>query len=175
MRTQYPTYVDNCTNLSLRDAFSLKIWGGTTFDIAMRLLYKCHWERLKTLRNKVPQVSFQMMLCGINAMGYTNYPDNLVQKFCKQASKYSVEILRIFDSINNTEKLKLGVDAIVSTSGFMEGNLYYTGGVLDTNKGKCDIEYYINVTSDLASMGVHYLSVKDMVGLLTTRAATMLV
>ena len=116
-----------------------------------------------------------MLLCGTNVVGYTNYYNNAVHKFCKQASKSGVDILCVFDSLNYTENLKIGIDAVGSTSRVMEVILYYIGGILDPNKGKCDIGYYINLTSDLNDMGVYYIAVEEMAGLLNPRAATMLV
>ena len=153
MRTQYPSNGAYFNNLYLVDVFSLVMWGGATFDLAMFFLNKCPWKVIKTLREKVPDVLFQILLCGANTVGYTNYPNNLVQKFCKQASKSGVEIFRIFNSINYIDNLKLGGDAAGSVGGFMEGTLSYTGGVLDPRKVKYDLEYYIKITRDLSDMG----------------------
>ena len=116
-----------------------------------------------------------MLLRSANAVGYINYSNIIIHKFCKQASKYSVYVFRIFDYLNYTENLNIGVDAAGSASGFVEGTLSYTGGVSEPNKGKYDLEYNINLTRDITDMGIHYLAVKNMAGLLTPCASTMLV
>ena len=116
-----------------------------------------------------------MMLRGANAVGYTNYPDSMVHKFWKQASKSGVNVSDIFNSLDYTDNLKLSFDAAGSTGGFVEGTLSYMGGILDHNKGKYDIEYRINLARDIDAMGVHSLTVKNIVGLLTPRATTTLI
>ncbi len=163
------------TNAALKNAFSLEMWGGATFDVAMRFLHECPWERLESLREAVPNVPFQMLLRGANAVGYTNYPDNVVHKFCNQAHKSGVDVFRVFDSLNYVENLKLGVDAAGSAGGFVEGTMSYTGDVADPSKGKYNLDYYLDLASQLVDMGVHSLAIKDMAGLLTPRATTMLV
>ena len=175
MTTQELTNAANFANLSLRDAVSLDMWGGATFDVAMRFLHECPWERLETLREKVPGVLFQMLLYGDNTVGYTNYSNKLVHKFCKQASKSDVDVFHLFGSINYIENLNLNFDAAGSASMFMEGTLSYTGDASDPNKDKSDLSYYIKLIRDLSDMGFHSLAAKDMVGLLNPRAATMLV
>jgi len=163
------------TNAALSNAFSLEMWGGATFDVAMRFLNECPWERLEQLREAVPNVPFQMLLRGANAVGYTNYPDNVVYKFCEQAKTSGVDIFRVFDSLNYIDNLKLGVDAAGSAGGFVEGAMSYTGDVADPTKGKYNLEYYLDLASKLVDMGVHSLAIKDMAGLLTPRASKMLV
>ena len=163
------------TNAALAKAFSLEMWGGATFDVAMRFLNECPWERLEQLREAVPNVPFQMLLRGANAVGYTNYPDNVVYKFCEQAQKSGVDVFRVFDSLNYIDNLKLGVDAAGAAGGFVEGAMSYTGDVADASKGKYNLEYYLDLASKLVDMGVHSLAIKDMAGLLTPRATTMLV
>ena len=163
------------TNAALANAFSLEMWGGATFDVSMRFLHECPWERLEKLREAVPNVPFQMLLRGANAVGYTNYPDNVVHKFCNQAHKSGVDIFRVFDSLNYIENLQLGVDAAGSAGGFVEGAMSYTGDVADPTKGKYNLEYYMDLARKLVDMGVHSLAVKDMAGLLTPRATTLLI
>ena len=141
----------------------------------MRFLHECPWDRLEKLREAVPDVPFQMLLRGANAVGYTNYPDNVVYKFCDQAHKSGIDIFRVFDSLNYIENLKLGVDAAGKAGGFVEGAMSYTGDVADPNKGKYTLEYYLNLAEELVDMGVHSLAIKDMAGLLTPRATKMLV
>lgn len=176
MRTKELERCAAYTNVALSDAFSLEMWGGATFDVAMRFLHECPWDRLESLREKVPDVPFQMLLRGANAVGYTNYPDNVVHKFCKQAHASGIDIFRVFDSLNYLENLKLGVDAAGSAGGFVEGAMSYTGNVADPSKGKYNLEYYMNLADKLVNdMGVHSLAIKDMAGLLTPAASRTLV
>ena len=175
MRTKELERCAEYTNTALSNAFSLEMWGGATFDVAMRFLHECPWERLESLREKTPDVPFQMLLRGANAVGYTNYPDNVVHKFCKQAQASGIDIFRVFDSLNYLDNLKLGVDAAGSAGGFVEGAMSYTGNVADPTKGKYNLEYYMKLADELVDMGVHSLAVKDMAGLLTPAAAKMLV
>ena len=175
MRTQELVRCADATNTALANAFSLEMWGGATFDVAMRFLHECPWERLETLREEVPDVPFQMLLRGANAVGYTNYADNVVYRFCDQAHKSGIDVFRVFDSLNYLENLKLGVDAAGNAGGFVEGAMSYTGDVADPTKGKYNLEYYMKLGRELVDMGVHSLAIKDMAGLLTPKAATMLV
>eukprot|EP00804_Cyclotella_cryptica_P025245 CCRYP_010356-RA/>CCRYP_010356-RA protein AED:0.04 eAED:0.04 QI:225/1/1/1/1/1/3/119/1229 len=168
----------NCaeyTNMALSNAFSLEMWGGATFDVAMRFLHECPWVRLETLREKVPDVPFQMLLRGANAVGYTTYADNVVYKFCKQAQASGIDVFRVFDSLNYLDNLKLGVDAAGAAGGFVEGTMSYTGNVADPSKGKYNLEYYLKLADELVRMDVHSLAIKDMAGLLTPAATTLLV
>jgi pyruvate carboxylase len=175
MRTEELVGCADYTNVALANAFSLEMWGGATFDVAMRFLREDPWERLEQLREKVPDVPFQMLLRGANAVGYTNYADNVVHRFCKQAQKSGVDVFRVFDSLNYLENLKLGVDAAGEAGGFVEGAMSYTGDVADPTKGKYSLDYYMKLADDLVGMGVHSLAIKDMAGLLTPKAATLLV
>jgi pyruvate carboxylase len=175
MRTQDLIRCAEATNTAFSNAFSLEMWGGATFDVAMRFLHECPWKRLETLREEVPDVPFQMLLRGANAVGYTNYADNVVYKFCKQAQTSGVDVFRVFDSLNYLENLKLGVDAAGTAGGFVEGTMSYTGDVADPSRGKYNLEYYMNLARELVDMGSHSLCIKDMAGLLTPKAATMLV
>ena len=169
MRTQDLTNTANSANISLRDAFSLYMWGSATFDVTMRFLHECTWVSIEKLKEKVPEVLFKMMLRGVNAMEYTNYINNVVKKFCKQASKSSLDIFLIFNCLNYIDDLKLGTDAAGSALGFLGVTLSYKGVVLDPNKGNNYLKYYIKMTRDLSNMGVHYLSIKYMKGFLTPR------
>jgi len=163
------------TNAALSNAFSLEMWGGATFDVAMRFLNECPWERLEQLREATPNVPFQMLLRGANAVGYTNYPDNVVFKFCEQAQKSGIDVFRVFDSLNYIDNLKLGVEAAGTAGGFVEGTMSYTGDVSDPTKGKYNMDYYLDLARKLVDMGVHSLAIKDMAGLLTPRATSLLV
>jgi len=175
MRTSELLRCADYTSEALANAFSLEMWGGATFDVAMRFLHECPWDRLEALREAVPNIPFQMLLRGANAVGYTNYPDNVVYKFCKQAKESGVDVFRVFDSLNYLDNLKLGADAAAAAGGFVEGAISYTGDVADPSKSKYDLEYYLKLASELESMGVHSLAIKDMAGLLTPRSATQLV
>ena len=163
------------SNKVLSNAFSMEMWGGATFDVAMRFLNECPWDRLEKLREQVPNVPFQMLLRGANAVGYTNYPDNVVHKFCEQAHESGVDVFRVFDSLNYLDNLQLGVDAAGQAGGFVEGTMSYTGDVSDPDKGKYNMDYYLDLSRKLVDMGVHSLAIKDMAGLLTPRATSELV
>ena len=165
----------DATAEALANCFSIEMWGGATFDVAMRFLHECPWSRLEQLREAVPNIPFQMLLRGANAVGYTNYPDNVVYKFCEQAHKSGVDIFRVFDSLNYLDNLKLGVDAAGAAGGFVEGAITYTGDVADPSKTKYDLEYYLKLADEFKKMGVHSLAIKDMAGLLTPRSADMLI
>jgi len=175
MRTQEFERCAEATNEVMANAFSMEMWGGATFDVAMRFLHECPWKRLESLREKTPDVPFQMLLRGANAVGYTNYADNVVYKFCNQAQKSGVDVFRVFDSLNYIENLKLGVDAAGKAGGFVEGTMSYTGDVADPTKGKYNLEYYMKLARELVDMGSHSLAIKDMAGLLTPRASKLLV
>jgi len=175
MRTQELERCAEATNEVMANAFSLEMWGGATFDVAMRFLHECPWKRLESLREKTPDIPFQMLLRGANAVGYTNYADNVVYKFCDQAQKSGIDVFRVFDSLNYIENLKLGVDAAGKAGGFVEGTMSYTGDVADPTKGKYNLEYYMNLARELVDMGSHSLAVKDMAGLLTPRASKLLI
>merc|ERR1719487_771658 len=175
MRTQDLLRCADYTNEALANCFSMEMWGGATFDVAMRFLHECPWNRLEQLREAVPNVPFQMLLRGANAVGYTSYPDNVVYKFCEQAQKSGIDVFRVFDSLNYLDNLKLGVDAAGAAGGFVEGTLSYTGDVSNPSKGKYTLDYYLKLSADLEKMGVHSIAIKDMAGLLTPRSAEMLV
>jgi len=151
------------------------MWGGATFDVAMRFLHESPWTRLEKLRELTPDIPFQMLLRGANAVGYTNYPDNLVHKFCKQAKDSGIDIFRVFDSLNYIDNLKLGIEAAGGAGGFVEAAICYTGDISDPKKGKYTLDYYLSYAKQLAELGVHSIAIKDMAGLLKPRAATMLV
>lgn len=155
--------------------FSLEMWGGATFDVALRFLKECPWDRLERLRDAVPNIPFQMLLRGANAVGYTSYPDNIIFEFAKLAKNRGVDIFRIFDSLNYVENLKLGIDAVGEAGGVIEASICYTGDVSDPGKKKFSLQYYVDLAGALVDLGIHILNIKDMAGLLKPRAATMLV
>ena len=155
--------------------YALECWGGATFDVALRFLHECPWDRLERLRALVPNIPFQMLFRGANAVGYTSYPDNVVFAFAKMAKERGVDIFRIFDSLNYVENLKLGIDAVGEAGGVVEAAICYTGDVSDTSRTKYSLQYYVDLAGQLTKLGIHVLSVKDMAGLLKPRAATMLI
>ncbi|CAO3638081.1 unnamed protein product [Cunninghamella echinulata] len=163
------------TSHALSNAFSLECWGGATFDVAMRFLYEDPWDRLMELRKAVPNIPFQMLLRGANAVGYTSYPDNVVYEFCDKAVKAGMDIFRIFDSLNYVENMKLGIDAVKKAGGVVEATICYTGDVSNPEKKKYDLNYYLDLTQQLVDEGIHILGVKDMAGLLKPEAAKLLI
>ncbi len=157
------------------DLFSLEMWGGATFDTAMRFLREDPWERLAQLRERVPNICFQMLFRGSNAVGYTNYPDNVVTGFIKHAAANGMDIFRIFDSLNYTPNLKAAMEAARDTHAICEAAICYTGDILDEKRDKYSLEYYVKLAKQLEKMGAHMLCIKDMAGLLRPPAAKKLV
>ncbi|OQR71720.1 pyruvate carboxylase [Tropilaelaps mercedesae] len=155
--------------------YSIENWGGATFDVAMRFLHECPWERLEELRQLIPNIPFQMLLRGANAVGYTSYPDNVVYKFCEVAKKTGIDVFRIFDSLNYLPNLILGIDAVGNAGGVVEAAMSYTGDVSNPNKTKYDLNYYITLADELVKAGSHVLCIKDMAGLLKPEACRILV
>jgi pyruvate carboxylase len=141
----------------------------------MRFLRECPWDRLAQMREAVPDIPFQMLLRGANAVGYTSYPDNVVYQFCKQAKDTGMDVFRVFDSVNYLENMKLGIDAVGSAGGIVEAVCCYTGDVSNPHRGQYDLEYYLNYVRQLEELGIHVLAIKDMAGLLKPQAATLLV
>lgn len=160
---------------NFNNLFSLECWGGATFDVALRFLHECPWGRLQELRKLVPNIPFQMLLRGANAVGYTNYPDNVVFKFCEMAVAHGMDIFRVFDSLNYVPNLVVGMEAVGNAGGVIEAAISYTGDVADPTKTKYDMNYYMKLADELVKAGTHILSIKDMAGLLRPKAATMLI
>ena len=156
--------------------FSLEMWGGATFDVSMRFLKEDPWERLDRLRKKIPNILFQMLLRGSNAVGYTNYPDNVVQKFVVKAAESGIDIFRVFDSLNWTKGMKVAMEAVRKSNGTIcEAAICYTGDILDPKRDKYPLEYYVELAKELEQMGAHILAIKDMAGLLKPFAAEKLI
>jgi len=175
VRTKDIMTIAPATGSIMRNAYSIENWGGATFDVALRFLRECPWDRLEEMREAVPHVPFQMLLRGANAVGYTAYPDNVVHKFCDQAVRSGMDVFRVFDSLNYMDNLKLGMDAVGSAGGIIEAAISYTGDVSDPNATKYNLDYYLKLTDELVSSGTHVLAIKDMAGLLKPKAASMLV
>ncbi|EDW09852.2 pyruvate carboxylase, mitochondrial [Drosophila mojavensis] len=155
--------------------YSLENWGGATFDVALRFLYECPWERLEEMRKLIPNIPFQMLLRGANAVGYTSYPDNVVYKFCELAVQTGMDIFRVFDSLNYLPNLILGMEAAGKAGGVVEAAISYTGDVGDPKRTKYDLKYYTNLADELVKAGTHVLCIKDMAGLLKPESAKLLI
>lgn len=175
VRTRDLMAVAPVTAHTLHNCYSLEMWGGATFDVALRFLRECPWDRLDRLREKVPNIPFQMLLRGANAVGYTNYPDNVVKGFVKMANEHGVDVFRIFDCLNYVENLKLGIDAVGETGGVIEASICYTGDVTDPKRSKYNMDYYLELARQLVDLNIHVLNIKDMAGLLKPNAARKLV
>lgn len=155
--------------------FSLEMWGGATFDTSMRFLNEDPWERLRDLRTKIPNICFQMLFRGSNAVGYSNYPDNVVAGFVKHAAASGMDIFRIFDSLNYLPNLRVGMEAVQDTHAICEAAICYTGDILDEKRDKYSLKYYVKLAKELEKMGAHFLAIKDMAGLCRPFAAKKLV
>ncbi len=156
--------------------YSLEVWGGATFDASMRFLQEDPWQRLEQLRTRIPNILFQMLLRASNAVGYTNYPDNVVREFIKHASLRGIDLFRIFDSLNSTENMKVAVETVRDkTKSLCEAAICYTGDILDPRRTKYSLKYYVKMAKELVRMGTHILAIKDMAGLCKPYAAYALV
>src|SRR6185295_6511489 len=155
--------------------FSMEMWGGATFDTAMRFLSEDPWERLRKLRAAIPNICFQMLFRGSNAVGYSNYPENVVVGFVKHAAASGIDIFRIFDSLNYTPNLKVAMEAVQETHAICEAAICYTGDILDPKRSKYSLKYYVRLAKELERMGAHFLAIKDMAGLCRPYAAYQLV
>jgi len=175
VRTKDLLTIAPATANALHKAYSLECWGGATFDVSMRFLNECPWDRLEKLREAVPFVPFQMLLRGANGVGYTNYPDNVIYKFCQVAKDTGMDVFRVFDSLNDMDNLRLGIDAVGTAGGIVEGAISYTGDVSDPTRKPYTLEYYLGLVDQLVAAGIHVLAIKDMAGLLKPQAATLLV
>jgi pyruvate carboxylase len=155
--------------------FSLEMWGGATFDTAMRFLHEDPWGRLRALRERIPNICFQMLFRGSNAVGYSNYPPNVVAGFVKHAAASGIDIFRIFDSLNYVPNLKAAMQAVRDTHAICEAAICYTGDILDPARTKYSLDYYVKMARELERMGAHILAIKDMAGLCRPYAAHALV
>ncbi|KAI6199654.1 Pyruvate carboxylase [Aphelenchoides besseyi] len=155
--------------------FSIENWGGATFDVSMRFLHECPWERLEILRELIPNIPFQMLLRGANCVGYSNFPDNVVYKFCDLAVRSGMDVFRVFDSLNYVPNMVVGMEAVGKAGGVIEGTMAYTGDVSNPKNGKYDLQYYMKLADQLVKAGTHILGIKDMAGVLKPHAASMLI
>ncbi|MDA5093834.1 pyruvate carboxylase [Aliiroseovarius sp. KMU-50] len=164
-----PAYASN-----LPDLFSVECWGGATFDVAYRFLQECPWQRLRDLRERMPNLLTQMLLRASNGVGYTNYPDNVVQAFVKEAAK-GIDVFRVFDSLNWVENMRVAMDAVNESGKIVEGTVCYTGDILNPDRAKYDLKYYVGMAKELEAAGAHIIGLKDMAGLLKPASATALI
>ncbi|MFN3316643.1 MAG: pyruvate carboxylase, partial [Raineya sp.] len=156
--------------------FSLEMWGGATFDVALRFLKECPWKRLQFIRKAAPNILMQMLLRGANGVGYKAYPDNLVEKFIEKAAENGIDIFRIFDSLNWIENLKTSISAVNKyTNSLAEAAICYTGDLLSKDERKYTLQYYLDFAKRLEDAGTHILAIKDMAGLLKPHAAELLI
>ena len=167
--------VADATSYLGADLFSLEMWGGATFDVSMRFLKECPWDRLHKLSEAVPNILFQMLLRGSNAVGYTNYPDNVVQRFVEEAAASGIDIFRVFDSLNWAKGMAVAMEAVRKTGKICEASICYTGDITDPTRDKYPLSYYVNLAKELEGMGAHILAIKDMAGLLKPLAGYKLV
>ena len=158
-----------------KDLFSLEMWGGATFDTAYRFLKEDPWERLATLREQIPNVLFQMLIRGANAVGYKNYPDNVIRRFVKESAKSGIDVFRIFDSLNWLEGMEIALDEVLNQGKVAEACLCYTGDILDDKREKYNLSYYVNMAKELEKRGTHMIGIKDMSGLCKPMAAKKLI
>ena len=149
----------------LPQLFSVEMWGGATFDASMRFLHEDPWQRLRSLREALPNVCFQMLLRGSNAVGYSSYADNVVKEFVHESHRQGIDIFRIFDSLNSIENMQVAIEAVLETNALCEPSICYTGDVLDPERPKYGVSYYVEMAQQLEAMGAHVLGIKDMAGL----------
>ena len=159
---------------ALPQLLSLECWGGATFDVAMRFLTEDPWERLALVRERAPNILLQMLLRGANGVGYTNYPDNVVRHFVKQAAAGGIDLFRVFDCLNWVENMRVAMDAVRAEDRLCEAAMCYTGDILDPDRAKYDLKYYVDLAGELERAGAHIIAVKDMAGLLKPGAARVL-
>lgn len=157
------------------DLFSLEMWGGATFDTSLRFLKECPWQRLADMREKIPNILFQMLFRASNAVGYATYPDNVVKEFCQEAHQAGMDIFRIFDALNWVPNMKVAMEAVRKAGGVCEPAICYTGDILNPERSKYDLKYYVDLAKELEKLGAHILCIKDMAGLCKPYAAELLV
>lgn len=174
MRTNDIINIGESYAKGLPELLSLECWGGATFDVSMRFLTEDPWERLEMIRERVPNILLQMLVRGANGVGYTNYPDNVVKHFIKQAATSGIDLFRVFDCFNWLDNMRVSMDAILEEDKLCEAAICYTGDMLDPARDKYDLKYYINLAKELEKAGAHILCIKDMGGLMKPAAASVL-
>ncbi len=174
MRTHDIVNVADAYAHGLPELLSLECWGGATFDVSMRFLTEDPWERLALIRERAPNILLQMLIRGANGVGYTNYPDNVVQHFVKQAASTGVDLFRVFDCFNWVDNMRVCMDAVLAEDKLCEATICYTGDMLDAARPKYQLKYYLDLAKELEKAGAHILCIKDMAGLMKPAAATVL-
>lgn len=175
VRTTDMFNIAKATSVLGADLFSLEMWGGATFDVAYRFLDESPWERLELLRKKIPNILFQMLFRGANAVGYKNYPDNVVRQMIRKSADSGIDIFRIFDSLNWLKGMEIAIDEVLKTGKIAEACICYTGDIMDESRDKYTLDYYVNAAKELEKTGAHILAIKDMSSLLKPRAAYKLI
>ncbi|MEY8415881.1 pyruvate carboxylase [Tissierella praeacuta] len=175
MRTADMYRISKALSVLGKDLFSLEMWGGATFDVAYRFLNESPWNRLEILRKKIPNILFQMLLRGANAVGYRNYPDNVIREFVRESAERGIDVFRIFDSLNWLKGMEVAIDEVLKVGKVAEACICYTGDILDKSKTKYTLDYYIKTAKEIEKTGVHILGIKDMSSLLKPQAAYELI
>ncbi|PUU90000.1 MAG: pyruvate carboxylase [Halanaerobium sp.] len=175
MRTVDMEKIAEATSHLAKDLFSLEMWGGATFDVSYRFLKESPWERIERLRDRIPNILFQMLLRGSNGVGYKNYPDNVIRSLVAEAAEAGIDVFRIFDSLNWLPGMEVSVDEVVKQGKIAEVSMCYTGDILDDERDKYDLDYYLELAKGIEEMGAHILGIKDMAGLLKPYAAYELI
>lgn len=175
LRTADMLKIAEATSIYGGDLFSLEMWGGATFDVAYRFLRESPWDRLDELRKRIPNTLFQMLIRGANAVGYKNYPDNVIRAFIREASSRGIDVFRIFDSLNWLKGMEISIDEVLKSGKIAEACICYTGDILDDTKTKYNLDYYIKLAKEIEKTGTHILGIKDMSALLKPHAAHKLI
>lgn len=175
MRSRDMIKIAYATSVLAKDLFSIEMWGGATFDVAYRFLHESPWDRLEELRKRIPNLLFQMLLRGANAVGYKNYPDNVIREFIKQSAKSGIDVFRIFDSLNWLKNMEVSIDEVLKQGKIAETCICYTGDILDEKRDKYSLKYYVNMAKEIEKTGSHILGIKDMSALLKPYAAHKLI
>lgn len=175
MRTVDMEKIAEATSHLAKDLFSLEMWGGATFDVSYRFLKESPWERIERLRERIPNILFQMLLRGSNGVGYKNYPDNVIRNLVAEAADAGIDVFRIFDSLNWLPAMEVSIDEVVKQGKIAEVSMCYTGDILDDKRAKYDLDYYVDLAKGIEEMGAHILGIKDMAGLLKPYAAYELI
>lgn len=175
MRTQDFKQIAELTGKGMPELFSSEMWGGATFDVAYRFLNEDPWQRLRKLRKLMPNTLFQMLFRGSNAVGYSNYPDNVLEEFIKEAASQGIDVFRIFDSLNWIPQMEKSIQAVRDSGKIAEAAICYTGDINDPMRDKYTVDYYKNMAKELEQLGAHIIAIKDMAGLLKPQAAYRLI
>ncbi|WP_430604470.1 pyruvate carboxylase [Enterococcus sp. DIV1368b] len=175
VRTKDFKEIARLTGEGLPELFSSEMWGGATFDVAYRFLNEDPWKRLRKIRSLMPNTLLQMLFRGSNAVGYSNYPDNVIAEFIKEAATQGIDVFRIFDSLNWVPQMEKSIQAVRDTGKIAEATICYTGDINDSSRAKYNVQYYKDMAKELEQLGAHMIAIKDMAGLLKPQAAYRLI